>query len=83
MKITWLPVYEPSEQEVADAGLYALNVGRVLSAALGVPQLGCGPPDKRDLHEAIRSGVVSSWDFGGHWEAIRQHRQQCYPQQTA
>ncbi|XP_039498359.1 lysophosphatidylcholine acyltransferase [Drosophila santomea] len=36
-EIEYLPVYTPSEDEVADANLYANNVREVMAKALGVP----------------------------------------------
>ncbi|XP_004535128.1 lysophosphatidylcholine acyltransferase [Ceratitis capitata] len=36
-EIEFLPVYTPSEEEIADANLYANNVREVMAKALGVP----------------------------------------------
>lgn len=53
MKITYLPLYVPSEAEKADPNLFCANVRSLLSNTLGVPMLDINFKDKVLLLEDI------------------------------
>jgi lysophosphatidylcholine acyltransferase/lyso-PAF acetyltransferase len=59
MEVTYLPVYFPSADELANPQLYADNVQKLMAGALKVPATQHTIKDKISYHQMIISGKIS------------------------